>query len=89
MGVEHVIGLGQAALELVLQLAGPVLLFGLVAGVSVSVLQALTQINDVTLAFIPKILATSAALVLFGPWMLTRLIGFTTQVFQSLPSYVR
>ena len=89
MGVENVIGIGRGALELALQLAGPVLLFGLLAGVGVSVFQALTQINDVTLAFIPKILATCAALVLFGPWMLTRLIGFTTNLFQTLPHYVR
>ena len=89
MGVEVVVGLGRNALELTFALAGPVLLFGLIAGVSVSLFQAMTQINDVTLAFIPKILATSSALVLFGPWMLERLISFTTGVFQSLPQYVR
>lgn len=89
MGVEVVVGLGRQALELTLALAGPVLVFGLIAGVSVSLFQALTQINDVTLAFIPKIVATSAALLIFGPWMLQRLISFTTGVFQSLPQYVR
>jgi len=66
-----------------------VLLFGLVAGLVVSVFQALTQINEITLTFIPKIAATAAALVLFGPWMLARLVAFTTTLFQSLPSYVR
>ena len=89
MGVETVIGVGQSALELTLVLAGPVLVFALVAGLGVSVFQALTQINEVTLAFIPKIAATAAALVLFGPWMLARLISFTTTLFQSLPTYVR
>ena len=89
MGVEAVVGLGRGALELTLALAGPVLLFGLIAGVAVSLFQAMTQINDVTLAFIPKILATCAALLVFGPWMLQRLISFTTGVFQSLPNYVR
>ena len=89
MGVETVIGVGRSALELTLSLAGPVLLFGLVAGLAVSVFQALTQINEITLTFIPKIVATAAALVLFGPWMLTKLVGFTTTLFQSLPSYVR
>ena len=88
MGVETVIGVGRSALELTLALAGPVLLFGLVAGLAVSVFQALTQINEITLTFIPKIVATAAALVLFGPWMLARLIGFTATLFQSLPSYV-
>jgi flagellar biosynthetic protein FliQ len=89
MTVETVIAVGRSALELTLALAGPVLLFGLVAGLAVSVFQALTQINEITLTFIPKIAATAAALVLFGPWMLTRLIAFTVTLFQSLPSYVR
>ena len=89
MTVETVIALGRSALELTLALAGPVLLFGLVAGLVVSVFQALTQINEITLTFIPKIAATAAALVLFGPWMLARLVAFTTTLFQSLPSYVR
>ena len=89
MTVETVIAVGRSALELTIALAGPVLLFGLVAGLGVSVFQALTQINEITLTFIPKIVATAAALVLFGPWMLARLITFTTTLFQSLPDYVR
>ena len=89
MGVETVIAIGRSALELTLTLAGPVLLFALVAGLAVSVFQALTQINEITLTFIPKIAATAAALVLFGPWMLTRLISFTVTLFQSLPQYAR
>jgi flagellar biosynthesis protein FliQ len=89
MGVETVIGIGRGALELTLSLAGPVLLFGLIAGIAVSIFQAVTQINEMTLTFIPKIAATIAALALFGPWMLTRLIAFTTTLFQSLPTYVR
>jgi flagellar biosynthetic protein FliQ len=89
MGVETVIAIGRSALELTLTLAGPVLLFGLVAGLAVSVFQALTQINEITLTFIPKIAATAAALALFGPWMLTHLISFTVTLFQSLPQYVR
>ena len=89
MTVETVIAIGRSALELTVALAGPVLLFGLVAGLGVSVFQALTQINEITHTFIPKIVATAAALALFGPWMLTRLITFTTTLFQSLPDYVR
>jgi len=89
VGVETVIGIGRSALELTLMLAGPVLLFGLVAGLGVSIFQAMTQINEITLTFIPKIVATAAALALFGPWMLTRLITFTTTLFQGLPGYVR
>jgi flagellar biosynthetic protein FliQ len=89
VNVETVIGIGRQALEMTLMLAGPVLLFGLIAGLGVSVFQALTQINEITLTFIPKIAATAAALIVFGPWMLSRLIGFTTTLFQNLPGYVR
>ena len=89
MGVETVIGIGRSALELTLALAGPVLVFGLVAGLVVSVFQAMTQINEITLTFIPKIIATAVALLVFGPWMLSRLVTFTTLLFQSLPNYVR
>jgi len=88
MSVEAVIALGRSALELTLALAGPVLLFGLVAGLAVSVVQALTQIHEITLTFVPKIVAAVAALVLFGPWMLARLVAFTTALFQSLPAAV-
>ena len=89
MNVETVIGIGRSALELTLALAGPVLLFGLVAGLVVGVFQAMTQVNEITLTFIPKIAASVLALVLFGPWMLARLVAYTTALFQSLPSYVR
>ena len=89
MNVEALIAVGQQALTLTLALAGPVLLFGLVAGLAVSIFQALTQINEITLTFIPKIAATAAALVLFGPWMIARLVSFTTTLFTSLPTYVR
>ena len=89
MGVEAVTGIGRGALEMALLLAGPVLLFGLVAGLVVGVLQAMTQIHEITLTFIPKMVAGVVALLLFGPWMLTRLVGYTTALFQSLPAWVR
>ncbi len=89
MGVESVIGIGRGALEITITLAGPVLLFGLLAGLSVSIFQAMTQINEITLTFIPKITATVGALALFGPWMLTRLVSYTTMLFESLPTFVR
>ena len=89
MGIETVTGVGRGAFEMTLVLAGPVLVFALVAGLVVSVFQAMTQVNEITLAFIPKMAATALALLLFGPWMLTRLVDYTTVLFQSLPSYVR
>lgn len=89
MNVETVIGIGRSALELTFVLAGPVLLVALMTGILVSMFQVVTQINEMTLAFIPKIAASAGALLVFGPWMLSRLISFTTTLFQSLPNYVR
>lgn len=88
MTPDAVISLGRNSLEIVMILAGPILLFGLVAGVLVSLLQALTQIHDMTLTFIPKIAATILALALFGSWMLQRLISFTVSLYQSIPTLV-
>lgn len=85
MTPEMVLQLGRNALEMTLILAGPVLLFGLIAGLIVAVFQALTQINEMTLTFIPKIAATVLAIALFGPWMLQKLINYTTALFEAIP----
>lgn len=85
MTPEMVLQLGRNALEMTLILAGPVLLFGLIAGLIVAVFQALTQINEMTLIFIPKIAATVLAIALFGPWMLQKLINYTTALFEAIP----
>ncbi len=89
MTPEFVLQLGRNALEITLILAGPVLLFGLVAGLIVAVFQALTQINEMTLIFIPKIAATVLAIALFGPWMLQKLINYTTALFEAIPGVTR
>jgi flagellar biosynthesis protein FliQ len=89
MTPETVLQLGRNALEMALLLAGPVLLFGLIAGLSVAIFQALTQINEMTLVFIPKIAATVLALALFGPWMLQKLINYTTALFEAIPGVTR
>lgn len=89
MTPEMVLQIGRNALEITLILAGPVLLFGLVAGLVVAVFQALTQINEMTLIFIPKIAATVLAIALFGPWMLQKLINYTTALFEAIPGVTR
>jgi len=89
MTPEMVMQLCRNALEITLILAGPVLLFGLVAGLTVAVFQALTQINEMTLIFIPKIAATVLAIVLFGPWMLAKMISYTTALFEAIPGVTR
>jgi flagellar biosynthetic protein FliQ len=89
MTPEMVLQLGRNALEMALILAGPVLLFGLIAGLTVAVFQALTQINEMTLIFIPKIAATVLAIAVFGPWMLQKLINYTTALFEAIPGVTR
>jgi flagellar biosynthetic protein FliQ len=69
-------------------IAAPAILFGLIAGVAVSIFQATTQINDFTLVFVPKVLATLLALILFGSWMLQMYINFTRQMIISLPTLI-
>jgi len=77
------------ALTLVLLLSAPMLAFGLVVGLAVSIFQAVTQINEMTLAYIPKILAVFVALAIFGPWMLQMTLNFTSNIFISLPGLVK
>jgi flagellar biosynthetic protein FliQ len=88
MTPEYVIKLGQDTLMLVLQIAGPVLIVALVVGLMVSVFQAVTQIHEMTLTFIPKILAVVAVVMMIMPWMMRRMLDFTTQIFQSIPSAI-
>jgi flagellar biosynthetic protein FliQ len=88
MTPETVIGILRGAIEMGALVAGPILLIDLLAGVMVSVFQAATQINDQSLVFIPKIIATLLTLVLFGPWMLQKYIDFVRQTLLSLPTFI-
>ncbi len=83
------INLGRQALLTVLLVSAPMLGFGLVVGLVVSIFQATTQINEQTLAFIPKIIAVMLAVVLFGPWMFTVMLQFTSSLLLGLSSVVR
>lgn len=83
-----VLALAQRSIVTVLLVAGPVLILALGVGLLVSIFQATTQIQEQTLAFIPKIIAVLVGIVFFGPWMLSKLIEFTTDLFQSLPMLV-
>ena len=88
MTPETVIDVIRRALEVGGMVTGPILLVSLVVGVTVSILQAATQIQDMTLVFVPKILATAAALALFGSWMLQAFLDFTRGMFLSFPNLV-
>jgi flagellar biosynthesis protein FliQ len=88
MPTETVTDLMQQALQTALLVAGPLLLAALVAGLVVSVLQAATQINEMTLSFIPKLLAVGAVAVLAGPWMLGMLLDFTRRLLTAIPGMI-
>ncbi len=84
-----VIELATRSLLIILYVAGPMLLLGLVVGLAVSIFQATTQIQEQTLTFIPKIIAILGGMVLFGPWMLTVMKEFTQNLFQNINNYIR
>lgn len=88
MTPDTVMTVGQRALEITLLLSAPLLLTALVVGLVVGIFQAATQINEMTLSFIPKLLASAAALVIAGPWMMKVLISYTRELFESIPGLV-
>jgi flagellar biosynthesis protein FliQ len=85
MSPESVISLGEHALIVTSTVAAPLLLSALVSGVVIGMLQAATQINEMTLSFIPKLLALVATIFLTGHWMLQTLIDYTRSLFESIP----
>ena len=89
MNQDVVINLVMQAVTLAFKVAMPILLAGLVVGLLVSIFQAITQIQEMTLTFIPKILATILVMVVAGPWMLNTIIGYTTQLWQGIPGIVQ
>jgi len=88
MTPETVMTVGSRALEITLLLAAPLLLVALVTGLIVGAFQAATQINEMTLSFIPKLLAMALAFVVAGPWMLKVLISYTRELFESIPGLI-
>lgn len=85
MTPEYVVTVGRQALELMLIVSAPLLLVALAVGLSVSLLQAVTQINEATLSFLPKLVAVSVTLIVAGPWMLTMLTDYIARTLQNLP----
>jgi flagellar biosynthetic protein FliQ len=83
------LSLGREAIFVALLVCAPALLLGLVTGLVVSIFQAVTQIQEPTLAFIPKIVVVALAILLFGPFMLALLTDFTTRIFTEIPTFVR
>jgi flagellar biosynthetic protein FliQ len=89
MSPEFVIGFARQSIELTLAIALPMLVVGLGVGVVVSVLQAATQIQEMTLTFVPKIIAVFLALLISFPWIMDKMITFTQDVFLNFPQYIK
>jgi flagellar biosynthetic protein FliQ len=88
MTPETIMTIGQRALEITMLLAAPLLLAALTIGLLVGVFQAATQINEMTLSFIPKVIGMGATMVIAGPWMLKTLISYTRELIESIPGLI-
>ncbi|MDD2913805.1 MAG: flagellar biosynthesis protein FliQ [Gallionella sp.] len=85
MTPETVLTIGQQAIELTLMISAPLLLSALVIGLVVSIFQAATQINEMTLSFIPKLLGTFLVLIFAGPWMVNTMVDYIQRLFGNIP----
>ncbi len=88
MSAEFVTGFFLDAIKTTILLSAPVLLSGLLVGILVSVFQAATSINEMTMTFIPKMLAVAIALIVFFPWMMQKMIDFTEHLLTNLPTFI-
>lgn len=85
---EMVITIAERAIWVILLASGPLLIVALVTGLTVSIFQATTQIQEQTLAFVPKIIAVLVGIIFFGPWMLSRVTAFAADIFENLVRYI-
>ena len=88
MTPQFVLALGKEAIMTVLMAAAPMLGFGLLVGLTIAIFQAITQIHEMTLTFVPKIIAVCVALLVFLPWIISLIVGFTERLFASIPTLV-
>lgn len=88
MNSQTILTIGQQALEMTLMISAPLLLTALAIGLVVSIMQAATQINEMTLSFIPKLVGVFAVMVLAGPWMLQTLVDYVQRLFTSIPQVI-
>jgi len=89
MSQQLVIDLGRETLMIAILLAAPLLGASLIMGIIISIFQAVTQIHEMTLTFIPKIAAVTIVLIILMPWMLSIIVNFTVKLLASLPNYAR
>jgi flagellar biosynthetic protein FliQ len=88
MNQDTVVSLATQAMTLAIEVAGPMMLVGLVVGLVVSIFQAVTSIQEQSLSFIPKIIGLAALIVILGPWMLGQLVTYTQNLFLSIPQLI-
>lgn len=89
MTPETVVTIGQQALQITILVASPLMLAGLVTGLLVSIFQAATSINEMTLTFIPKLIVVFIAMILAGPWMIDTMTSYMRELFSSIPQLIR
>ena len=89
MTPEFIVGFARGAVEITLLLSLPMLGLGMVVGLIISIFQSVTQIQEMTLSFVPKIVAVLVGLLIFGPWMLNKLMSYTEGIIVGFPQYIR
>jgi flagellar biosynthesis protein FliQ len=89
MTPEFVVNFAQEAIKVTILVSMPMLVLGLIVGLVISIFQAVTQIQEMTLTFVPKILIVLVALLFFASWMLDQLMTFTTTTINQIPYYIR
>lgn len=89
MSTDLIMGIAAETMKVTLLVSAPVLFVGLVVGLVISIFQAVTQVHEMTLAFVPKIIAVMLALLFAAPWMMDILVNFTHNLFSNIPNYIR
>lgn len=89
MTPEFVTSIGKETIEVILMVSAPVLIAGMAVGLAVSIFQAVTQIQEMTLTFVPKIIVVFVVLLALSPWMMEIMINFTQKIFTDIPLYAR
>ncbi len=89
MTPDFVVSIGKETIWMVLIVGAPMLILGMIVGITIAVFQAATQINEMTMTFVPKIVAVMVALLLFLPWIMRMLIDFTVRLYTNIPFYIR
>jgi flagellar biosynthetic protein FliQ len=89
MSIDFVMSIANEAIKVTLLLSAPMLIVGLIIGLVISIFQAVTQVQEMTLTFVPKIIGVMVALIIALPWMINIIVTYTQNLFNSIPLYIR